>query len=66
MEEESAKPEKVSGLGDDAYWLASPVGGALYVLKKNTFFRISVGGAGDAKSKLSKSKTLARKVLGRI
>lgn len=65
-EEESAPPQKVTGLGDDAYWLASPVGGALYVLKKDAFFRISVGGAGDANSKLNKSKTLARKALARL
>jgi hypothetical protein len=65
-EEESAKPERVTGLGEDAYWSASRVGGALYVLQKDIFFRISVGGAGDAKSKLTKSKTLARKVLQRL
>lgn len=65
-EEETIPPEKVAGLGEDAYWIASRVGGALYVLKKDVFFRISVGGAGDAKSKLKKSKTLAQQVLKRI
>ena len=65
-EEEDAKPEKVADLGQDAYWVASRVGGALYVLTKDSFFRISVGGAGDAKAKLNKSKTLARKVLPRL
>jgi hypothetical protein len=64
--EESVPPEKIAGLGEDAYWLASRVGGALYVLKKDLFFRISVGGAGDEKSKLKKSKTLAQQVLKRI
>ena len=64
--EEAAKPEKVIGLGDDAYWIASRVGGALYVLKKDLFFRISVGGAGDANAKLKKSKTLAQLVLKRV
>ena len=64
--EESAPPEKVQGLGDEAFWIASRVGGALYVLKKDLFFRISVGGAGDAKTKLNKSKTLAQRVLKRI
>ena len=64
--EESVPPQKVAGLGEDAYWLASRVGGALYVLKKELFFRISVGGAGDEKSKLQKSKTLAQRVLKRI
>ena len=65
-EEESPKPEKIAGLGEDAYWIASQVGGALYVLKGDEFFRISVGGAGDAKSKLAKSKTLAEKVLKKL
>lgn len=65
-EEEGAPPEKISGLGDEAFWIASRVGGALYVLKKDLFFRISVGGAGDEKSKLKKSKTLARRALKRI
>jgi hypothetical protein len=65
-EEEGAPPEKVNGLGDEAFWLASRVGGALYVLKKDVFFRISVGGAGDEKTKLKKSKTLAQQVLKRI
>jgi hypothetical protein len=64
--EESVPPQKIAGLGEDAYWLASRVGGALYVLKKDLFFRISVGGAGDAESKLKKSKTLAQRALKRI
>jgi uncharacterized protein DUF3558 len=64
--EAAAKPEKVSGLGDEAFWIGSRVGGALYVLKQNLFFRISVGGAGDEKAKLSKSKTLAQNVLKRL
>jgi hypothetical protein len=65
-EEEGAAPEKINGLGDEAFWIASRVGGALYVLKKDVFFRISVGGAGDEKTKLKKSKTLALQVLKRI
>ena len=64
--EEAAKPEKVNGLGDEAFWIGSRVGGALYVLKKDLFFRISVGGAGDEKTKLNKSKTLAQNVLKRL
>ena len=63
---EGAAPEKVNGLGDEAFWIASRVGGALYVLKKDVFFRISVGGAGDEKAKLKKSKTLAQQVLKRV
>ncbi|HMH44233.1 MAG TPA: hypothetical protein VK557_12165 [Pyrinomonadaceae bacterium] len=65
-EKEAARPERVKGLGDEAFWAASPVGGAIYVLKKDLFFRISVGGAGDQKTKLNKSKLLAQKVLTKL
>jgi len=65
-EEEGAPPEKINGLGDEAFWISSRVGGALYVLKKNLFFRISVGGAGDDKAKLKKTRTLAQRALKRI
>ena len=64
--EEAAKPEKVNGLGDEAFWVGSRVGGALYVLKKDEFFRISVGGAGDEKLKLNKTKALAESILKRL
>lgn len=65
-EEEAAWPQKIAGLGEDAYWIANRVGGALYVLKKDLFFRISVGGPGDADAKLKKSKALAQRALKRI
>lgn len=65
-EKEAAPPERVKGLGDEAFWVASPVGGAIYVLKNDLFFRISVGGAGDQKTKLNKSKLLAQKVLTKL
>jgi hypothetical protein len=65
-EKEAAPPEQVKGLGDEAFWVASPVGGAIYVLKNDLFFRISVGGPGDQKTKLNKSKLLAQKVLTKL
>ena len=64
--EAGAPPEKVKGLGDEAFWSASRVGGALYVLEKDQFFRISIGGAGDTQTKLNKSKTLAQEVLKKL
>lgn len=64
--EEGAKPEKVNGLGDEAFWVGSRVGGALYVLKKDLYFRLSIGGAGDERTKLNKSKTLAQDALKRL
>jgi hypothetical protein len=59
-------PQKVEGVGEEAFWSGSRVGGALYVLKGDTYIRISVGGAGDQAQKLEKSKTLAAFVLKRL
>jgi hypothetical protein len=64
--EEEKKPLKVDGLGDEAFWTGTRVGGALYVLKGNCYIRISVGGAGDQAHKIEKSKTLAADVLKRL
>jgi hypothetical protein len=59
-------PEKVEGLGDEAFWTGSRVGGALYVLKGNRFFRLSVGGGDVREQKIEKSKTLAQSALKRF
>lgn len=65
-EEEGTPPQKVSGVGDDAYWTGSRVGGALYVLKGNAYLRISIGGSGDQTSRINKTKTLAQKAISRL
>jgi hypothetical protein len=65
-EEEGAPPQKVPGTGEEAFWVGSPIGGALYVLKKNIFFRISIGGSDNQQTKLNKSKTLALRILARV
>ena len=65
-EEKESRPEKIAGVGEDAYWEASGIAGALYVLKKDVILRISVGGASDIRTKLEKSKTLAQKALARL
>jgi hypothetical protein len=65
-EEGEHEPEKVEGIGDEAFWTGTRVGGALYVLKGNAYIRISVGGAGDQADKIRKSKALAQKILGRL
>lgn len=62
-EKEKKAPLAVDGVGDEAFWTGNAVGGALYVLKGNSFVRISVGGAGDANAKIEKSKALAAKIL---
>ena len=65
-EEEKSEAQKISGIGDEAFWMASRAAGALYVLKGNSYVRVSVGGSGDQQTKLKKSKALARKVLERL
>jgi len=65
-EKELRKPRPVAGLGDEAYWVGSPITGALYVLKGEVFLRISVGGEKDESVRITKTKTLARKALKRL
>jgi len=65
-EERGAPPQKIAGLGDDAYWTGNRVGGALYALKGNTYIRISVGGPGNQEAKIKKTRTLAQIILKRL
>ena len=65
-EEEMTPPQKVTGIGDEAFWVGSRVGGALYVLKGDAYLRISIGGSGDQTNRIAKSKTLAQKVISRL
>jgi len=65
-EEESTKPRVIAGLGDEAYWVGGPIAGALYVLKGNTFLRISVGGIREEPVRIEKSKALARIAIKRM
>jgi uncharacterized protein DUF1573 len=65
-EKESTTPTPIDGVGDEAFWIGDRVGGELYVLKGNSYIRISVGGAGDRENKIKKSKTLAQIVLKRL
>lgn len=65
-EVEGSKAQLISGLGDEAFWVNNPVTGALYVLRGDTFFRISVGGARQSVERLARSKALAAKTLDRL
>ena len=65
-EGESARPLKVTGIGDDAFWVASRVGGALYVLKGARYIRVAIGGGGSREDQIRKSKNLAQKVVDRL
>jgi hypothetical protein len=61
-------PVRVAGVGDEAFWLGSSRGGALYVLKrdKESVLRVTAGGEGGARADVEKAKTLAKKALARL
>jgi hypothetical protein len=65
-EDESTRPRSITGVGEQAYWVGSPMVGALYVLKGNTFLRISVGGVREESARIEKSVALARLALKRL
>lgn len=65
-EGDSAPPIKLSGIGDEAFWMGTRVGGALYVLKGNSYVRVSVGGSGEESDKIRRSKQLAQKVAAKL
>ncbi|MGC2744409.1 MAG: hypothetical protein WA672_14640 [Candidatus Angelobacter sp.] len=65
-DEESTRPRSIAGVGEQAYWLGNPMVGALYVLKGNTFLRISVGGVREESARIEKSVALARLALKRL
>jgi len=65
-EEEASKPRRIDGLGEEAYWVGTPIAGALYVLQTGNFVRISVGGVPEESVRIEKSKALARAVVKRL
>jgi hypothetical protein len=60
------KPKSVPSIGDGAFWVGNNKIGALYALKKDKLFRISIGGPDDEGAKIEKSKTLTEKALKRL
>jgi hypothetical protein len=65
-EKEASPPKKIEGMGEEAYWTSTRVGGTLYVLKNDAYLRISVGGADTDEGRLKKCKALAEKALARL
>jgi len=65
-EEESSNAVKVDDLGDEAFWMGDARAGILYVLKDNSYLRISLGGADDQDTRLAKAKALATGALARL
>jgi hypothetical protein len=65
-DEEARKPRGIEGLGEEAYWVGTPIMGAIYVLQGDNFVRISIGGVGEESVRIEKSKVLARAVVKRL
>ena len=59
-------PERIEGIGDEAFWAGNEKIGALYALKGNSYIRLSVGGGDDRPARLKKSRELAQIVLSRL
>jgi len=64
--EKSLPPKRINGIGDDAFWVRTRFSGTLYVLKKDFFIRISLGGPENEEIRINKSKALAEKALRRL
>jgi hypothetical protein len=64
--EKGPPPKKITGLGDEAFWVSNRFGGILYILKEDAFISIGIGGTDDEETKLEKSKVLAQKALQRL
>jgi len=56
----------ISGIGDEAFWSGTHVAGALYVLRGNSFIRVSVDGINDEEERIEKSRQLAVTALARL
>ena len=57
---------EVKDLGRDAFWGGNRVSGSLYVLSRDAIVKISIGGSGDASTKMERAKELARRALARL
>jgi hypothetical protein len=65
-EDEGAPPERVKGIGEEAYSVGNAKFGALYVLKGNKILRISVGGSHSQPERIQKMKRLAQYAVRRL
>ncbi len=65
-EEGGVKPQPISRLGEEAFWVGSSRKGALYILKNNAVVIVSIGGAETESEKIKKTTDLAQQVLKRL
>src|SRR5690349_5700671 len=65
-EDGGAPPERVTGVGEEAYSVGNAKFGALYVLKGDKILRISVGGSHSQPGRIQKMKRLAQYAVSRL
>ena len=65
-EEEDSRPQRVPGLGEEAYLTGNRVNATLSVLKGDAVLRLTLGGAEERPVKLKKAAALAAKALRRL
>jgi hypothetical protein len=65
-EEEGNPARRVTGVGDEAFWVGNRISGALYVLKGDSIIRLSLGGEDDQNARMEKTTALARIVVNRL
>jgi hypothetical protein len=58
-------PQAVSGIGDEAFWVASQINGSLFVRRGSAVYRISIGGPEEATSRLDRATALANSFLNK-
>ncbi len=61
--EEVAPPQPVRGVGDKAFWARNSDGGALFVLRKDLFFSVTLSGREAREVKIRTATELAKRVL---
>lgn len=61
--EEVAPPQRVRGVGDEAFWARNSDGGALFVLRKDLFFSVTLSGREEREVKIRTATELAKRVL---
>jgi hypothetical protein len=64
--ERDTQARPIAGVGEEAYWTGNRFAGALYVLRGDTFLRISVGGIRDEQARIAAAKALALAALKRL
>ena len=65
-EEEDSRPQRVPGLGEEAYLTGNSRTSTLYVLKGDAVLRLSLSGTEERPAKLKKAAALAAKALKRL